>query len=167
MKLFTSEFLWSLYENDDRRQNIVWLFPLYWYKRRDAASRLEKGGPPFCSIFIRLWRFLYDRGKFFHHYTPSQESCLTLKKFIDALEYWRATISSHLSRIYGTRASRPFYFFRGGEFIPPAILLLPWQGSNSPPVMVNSAFYSPLLHGKIPTTWVALFPPLTIDVSFL
>ena len=114
MKIFTSEFLWSLYENDDRRQNIVWLFPLYWYKRRDAASRLEKGGPPFCSIFIRLWRFLYDRGKFFHHYTPSQESCLTLKKFIDALEYWRATISSHLSRIYGTRASSPFYFQRRG-----------------------------------------------------
>ena len=50
---FTSEFLWSLYQNDDRRQNIVWLFNCVGIN--DATQCLVwKRGAPILQYFQKI-----------------------------------------------------------------------------------------------------------------
>ena len=51
---FTSEFLWSLYQNDDRRQNIVWLFNCVGINDATQCLVWKKGGAPIFAVFHKI-----------------------------------------------------------------------------------------------------------------
>ena len=143
MEIFTSEFLWGLCLNGDRRQNIVGV--CHCVGINDATPRLvwKRGAP------IAVFSWNYDAfsmiGETFPPPLLRHRGCLTLKK-----GRWRTRIlTRHFSspfELYVWEACRQLpYISTEGKLYHQQILVWSWQGSDSHPVMVKSALSFPSL----------------------